>query len=340
MRTLFSIGVVVLATLAACSDADLDREDRKLALKSGGGGVSSRRGSAKSTAFLMVRKLKPYIRCINRGSRAVFRSRTRYLSWIKDKKVGPTCRERHKRGVTKLYSTMNCTTYLTRGNAKKPRLPKLEKAATAFVNAVRRLEPLLNEAYSYWTFRRYKRDRCAAGKAMHPKLMAAWRAAAKADSAMRALVEYHNSKLQARRLASIERAYGKTHPRYFRRKVIAEAKGLLAVARRQKRTKTPSIPALQAEQRNFAKILRAMNSGKPAVSAIGYVAFKARAKNLATAFDEFVERRSTRRPYSRSETRRLRGGAMGWLVKGSFARVLKRFNQLVDAFNRVRFRRG
>ena len=81
-----------------------------------------------------------------------------------------------------------------KANALEPRDAELEAAASAYVEAVAKLEPLLKEADDYYSQQDYKDDRMAKGKALHPRLVAAWDAFASADQKLRGGVEAINER--------------------------------------------------------------------------------------------------------------------------------------------------
>ena len=68
-----------------------------------------------------------------------------------------------------------------------------------------KLEPLLKEADDYYQQENYKDDKMAKGKALHPRLVAAWDAFAAADQQLRTGVETINDRRALDRLAEIER---------------------------------------------------------------------------------------------------------------------------------------
>jgi hypothetical protein len=329
--------------VGAC-ESDLDREDRKLATTyaggGGGGGNSTGGGRSYDADRALGRKLSKYIRCINTGANRVFRARSRYLSWA-DKDKGPTCKERRiYYGTYRLYNVNTCTTGLLAANLKKPSLPALHKAAAGFGKSVRALKPVLDTAYEYYNKRQYKGDGCARGKALHPKLMAAWAAASRHNLEMRRLVAKHNSALQGRRLSRVVGQYGKTHPRYFLLKVIAVAKATLQTFRTQLREKKPDLAKLRAAEANYRAVIKQMMAGKATAPGVtGYSSYRSQAQDLAKRFAETLEARSSNKKRTRMERRWLRSSSTAHLVKGSYARVSKSYDRLVGAFNRVRFRR-
>ena len=138
------------------------------------------------------------------GSRsAPTSSRSRYFSWVG--KNGPTGKERIIYGTYTIYDTSDCRKDVEKANALEPRDAALEAAASAYVDAVRKLEPLLKEADDYYQQEDYKDDKMAKGGALHPRLVAAWDAFASADKNLRSGVEAINDKRASERLAEIER---------------------------------------------------------------------------------------------------------------------------------------
>ncbi len=120
----------------------------------------------------LTEKLNAYVGCINRLSERSHDSRRRYFSWVG--KNGPTGKERIIYGTYTIYDTSDCRKNVEKANALEPRDAELEAAASAYADAVSKLEPLLKEADDYYKQEDYKDDRMAKGRAMHPRLVAAW----------------------------------------------------------------------------------------------------------------------------------------------------------------------
>ena len=131
----------------------------------------------------LTEKLNAYVGCINRLSERSYESRSRYFSWAD--KNGPTGKERIIYGTYTIYDTSDCRKNVEKANALEPRDAALEAAASAYADAVSKLEPLLKEADDYYSQENYKDDKMAKGKALHPRLVAAWDAFATADQKLR-----------------------------------------------------------------------------------------------------------------------------------------------------------
>src|SRR6202000_2438512 len=163
--------------------------------------------SEASASSALAKKLNAYVGCINQLSGRSFDARERYFSWVG--KNGPTGKERIVYGTYTIQDTSDCKTNVAAANAMEPHDADLEAAANAYVAAVTALGPLLKEADDYYTQENYKDDNMAKGKALHPRLVAAWDAFASADRALRSNVDTINDKRAVEKLAAIETSEGR-----------------------------------------------------------------------------------------------------------------------------------
>jgi hypothetical protein len=169
-------------------------------------------------------KLNAYVGCINRLSARSYDSRARYFSWAA--KEGPTGRERIIYGTYTIYDTSDCRKNVEKANTLEPHDAELEAAASAYAEAVSKLEPLLKEADDYYSQQDYKDDKMAKGKALHPRLVAAWNAFESADQKLRSGVDAINDRRALAKLAEIEKSEGK-QARYHVEALMIQAKRVL-----------------------------------------------------------------------------------------------------------------
>jgi hypothetical protein len=148
-------------------------------------------------------KLDPYIECTNRHSGMAFKSRDRYLSWIKSPQQGPTGREGIVYGLYTLYDPADCYAAIAKAADQAPDVPSLEAAATRYGNALRELKRVTDEAHDYYDLEDYKDDRFAKGRQMHAGLMQAWAGFEAASDALTAEVTSLKSGLVERGLARL-----------------------------------------------------------------------------------------------------------------------------------------
>lgn len=276
----------------------------------------------------LTEKLNAYVSCINRLSERSYESRSRYFSWAG--KNGPTGKERIVYGTYTIYDTADCKKNVEAANAMEPHDAGLEAAANAYVAAVSTLAPVLKEADDYYTQENYKDDKMAKGKALHPRLVAAWDAFANADKALRAGVDAINDKRAVERLAAIEAKEG--------RKVHYDVEALMIQAKRVLRaqdTDQPDLAAIMQALNDYEGTVKAAEdaSGKDGDVKLGSL-FISNAKSFLTTSKQMMRRLRDKVPYSSGEKMILNSGGGAWMVEGSPARLMRDYNQLVDSYNR------
>ncbi|MGB3448151.1 MAG: YiiG family protein [Xanthobacteraceae bacterium] len=274
-----------------------------------------------------VEKMNAYVGCINRLSERSYDSRNRYFSWAK--KTGPTGKERIIYGTYTIYDTSDCRKKVEAANALEPRDAELEAAASAYADAVSKLEPLLKEADDYYSQENYKDDKMAKGKAMHPKLVAAWDAFAAADKKLRAGIDAINDKRAQARLAEIETKEGRK-VRYHVESLMIHAKRVLRAENADK----PDVAAVTEALGDYEAAVKAVeeNSGKDGDAKVGSI-FVSAAKSYLTTAKQLMRRIRDKTAYSAGD-RMMMGGGGGWMVEGSPARLLRDYNQLIEGYNR------
>lgn len=282
---------------------------------------------AAAEAALPAAKMNAYVECINRLSARSYDSRKRYFSWAAPS--GPTGRERIIYGTYTIYDTSGCRKDVEAANAMEPHDAELEAAAAAYVDAVSKLEPLLKEANDYYSAENYKDDAMAKGKAMHPRLVAAWDAFAGADQKLRRAVEAVNDKRALEKLAAIEQSEGRK-TRYYVEALMIQAKRVL----RAQDAATPDLAAFTQAIGAYEETIKGAEqaSGADGGQKIGSV-FMSDAKSYLVSAKQLMRRIRDHVPYSSGDAMMLNAGS-GWMVEGSPQRLLRDYNQLVDAYNR------
>jgi len=274
----------------------------------------------------LTEKLNAYVGCINRLSERSYDSRRRYFSWVG--KNGPTGKERIIYGTYTIYDTSDCRKNVETANALEPRDAELEAAAAAYADAVSKLEPLLKEADDYYKQEDYKDDRMAKGRALHPRLVAAWDAFASADKALRAGVESINDRRAAKRLAAIEQSEGKA-ARYHVEAVMIAAKRVL----RSMETDKPNVAAMTQAVNDYEALVKSTEKLVADSDAKIGSFFINNAKSYLVTAKQLMRRIRDKVPYSQGDRMMLNAGS-GWMVEGSPQRLMRDYNQLVESYNR------
>jgi hypothetical protein len=284
-------------------------------------------GPARAQADSLNEKINAYIGCINRLSERSYDSRRRYFSWAAQS--GPTGKERIIYGLYTIYDTTDCKRNVEKANALEPRDAALETSASNYAEAVGILEGLLKEADDYYTQENYKDDKMAKGRAMHPRLVAAWDAFAAADQKLRTGIDELQDAMTAQRIAEIERTDG-IKDRYHVEAVMLSAKRLMRVQSAAK----SDIVAITKALEDYEEILKATDAYAEANkdSKIGS-SFVSSAKSFLTTAKQLMRRVRDKVPYSQGDKMMLDAGG-GWMVEGSPARLSRDYNQLVGSYNR------
>jgi hypothetical protein len=274
----------------------------------------------------LTEKLNAYVGCINRLSERSHDSRRRYFSWVG--KNGPTGKERIIYGTYTIYDTSDCRKNVEQANALEPRDAELEAAASEYAEAVGKLEPLLKEADDYYQQEDYKDDKMAKGRALHPRLVAAWDAFAKADKALRNGVESINDRRALVRLAAIEQSEGKK-ARYHVEAVMIAGKRVL----RSMEADKPNVATMAQAVSEYEALIK--STEKLVADGEGKIGsfFVSNAKSFLTSAKQLMRRIRDRVPYSQGDRMMLNAGS-GWMVEGSPQRLMRDYNQLVDSYNR------
>jgi Protein of unknown function (DUF3829) len=280
---------------------------------------------AAAQAPSATEKLNAYVGCINRLSERAYESRKRYFSWAG--KHGPTGKERIIYGTYTIYDTSDCKKNVEKANALEPRDAALEAAASAYVEAVSKLEPMLKEADDYYTQENYKDDKMARGRALHPLLVAAWDAFASADKALRGGVEAINDRRAVEKLAEIERSEGRK-ARYHVEALMIQAKRVL----RAQDTAMPDVARITEALTEYESTVKALEQLPADDAKIGSF-FTGNAKSFLTTAKQLMRRIRDNVPYSTGDKMMLSAGS-GWMVEGSPPRLLRDYNQLIEAYNR------
>lgn len=198
----------------------------------------------------LTEKLNAYVGCINRLSERSYDSRSRYFSWAA--KSGPTGKERIIYGTYTIYDTSDCKKNVEKANAMEPHEAALETTATAYADTVSKLEPLLKETDDYYSQENYKDDKMAKGKALHPRLVAAWDAFASADQKLRGEVEAINDRRALEKLAEIEKSEGRK-TRYYVEALMIQAKRVLQA----EDAKNPDVAATTQALNEYEETIKA-----------------------------------------------------------------------------------
>jgi hypothetical protein len=169
----------------------------------------------------------------------------------------------------------------------------------------------------------------ARGKALHPRLVAAWSAFAEADQKLRRGIDVIQDKRRVEEIAEIERTEGRK-ARWHVQTLMMKAKATVRLSTAE----PPEIAGINqalAELEDIVKATEAFAAANPD-SKIGS-SFVSSAKTLLVTAKLLMRRIRDKVPYSSGDRMMLEAGS-GWMVEGSPPRLLRDYNQLIDSYNR------
>lgn len=293
----------------------------------------------QATDVAVGNKLGGYVKCINSHSHWVLKSRDRYFSWLKSPQQGPTGKEPIVYGLYKLHDVRSCRTGLEAAAAMPPSLPALEQAGSDWIAAFLAAEAVVAEANDYYELQNYKDDRMQGGKALHPRLVAAYAGFERADDALRAVVEETQDGVALRRLERLAQTPA-LRVEYLAERLLMEAKRVLRSAAglgRKEFNQAPfaaSVASLEVAWRELDEHRKANPDDRREVI---------RSSSFANAAFELLksakaaERRSRNGFRLDDSEKMLAENGAAQLVDGHPVQLLEKYNGFIDAANRTRW---
>lgn len=167
-------------------------------------------------------------------------------------------------------------------------------------------------------------------RSLHPRLVAAWDAFAGADKSLRAGVEAINDRRAVEKLAEIEKSEGKS-ARYQVEALMIQAKRVLRAENADK----PDAAAIAQALSDYEATVKGAEqfSGSGMDAKIGSM-FMSNAKSFLTTAKQLMRRIRDHVPYSSGDRMMLSQAGAGWMVEGSPPRLMRDYNQLIEAYNR------
>jgi Protein of unknown function (DUF3829) len=282
---------------------------------------SRRRGNPKKT----IKKIGPYIYGLNVLSKNVRHSYRFYTTNLRDKKAGPTCRER---GISlgHVRAKPACKS-IKRASRNRPRLRTLEKAGKRYCKAAYILKKITGKLSSYYTTRAYRLDKCKKARRHHPKLMRAFTAFFKADAIIRQEVDRIQKDVDVARRKQLRRRYGR-NMRYYHHTGPREARRVLRLARAEMGARAPNatrvVKAVLGFERQLIQMDKVVRKHKRNASRSGFQSYVTYLKIYSRALLGFTKKLRQGRPRS---------------VKYSWKRVIAKFNRMIAHSNRVHFKK-
>ena len=280
-------------------------------------------------------KLNGYVECYNRVDGGVQRAAQRYASWLTDVEQGPTGKETRVYALGEVPTTWvdTCSQEIEQALAAKPALAELDAAGKQYLEQLKALAPKVNQAHAYYDQEDYKDDAFAKGQQLHAPLMAAFQSFSQASDVFSQALDKENDALLRTHLAQIEKEQGR-NTAYYSIALLDNAKGL-AVALQ---SDAPDNDKLAAGIAAYSQMIddAAKDTAQEQNKPITWSIFENSATEFLKAAKERQRRLRDKTPYSAGEQSLLAAGPNSeWMVEGTPGKVMKAYNDLVDASNRL-----
>ncbi len=166
-------------------------------------------------------KLNAYVNLFNRSGRAVD-SWNRYKSWV-NVKTGPTGKERNVYGLYSTYDDVvkELAPKAIAAAGEQPNMGVLDSATVAYAEALKKLDPILNDTVKYYDRKDYSDDKFAKGKELHPKLVEAFEAVVSTRNTFDSELTSVKNQLDQQQLATLEKTEGRKFNWHFKRVFMA-----------------------------------------------------------------------------------------------------------------------
>lgn len=327
------IGCKKLATIAA------SLQDAGHAGAASGDGTAAKEADGHDTADADDEALNGLIDCLNGLDASIGRSLDRYVSWLPKAKTGapqpgPTGKERNVYGLYEVpeHAVKSCK----KGLALASKDPAFKGAATKYEAVTDKIVPVINRAKTYYDHGDYKDDKFAKAKELHAALWPLVDEFSQASKEFRAVVVKANDARMDAEVKQVEAKFGR-NLLFQKLNLMKVAKATVAVGSDEKSTLAELQPLADAYEKAFDEMKTYAASHKAEVAkAFMWTAYASAAEDYLKATKERVRRLRDRTPYSTGESMLLRNGN-GEMVEGTSMKLNKKYNDLVERSNSVRF---
>ncbi len=280
----------------------------------------------------LSQKLEGYIDCLNRASRDAASSKEAYLMNI-DEAKGPTGKE-HGVWIRSL-DIGSCVQALDKAKGLPPPLPDVEATVVQYRAALEALAPVVKQAYEYYDQKNYNDDKWAKAKQMHAPLMAAFAKFKQANEPFEQKVVALNEGVQSRRLARLQKD-PQRRLQFLIEQSAQDAKKLVKLAEITDLSKLDATAfgaQLQAYEKDYNDLDQYVTAHKDeANKVIAFSIFWSAESDYLKAAKELMRRKRDNKDFNKE------GNSNPKFVEGHPAKVLDKYNELVDRLNGLSFR--
>jgi hypothetical protein len=271
-------------------------------------------------------------KCFNAYSNRVMDSYSRYASWIRDMKVGPTGKESIVYGLYDVNGDgSDCASAVSEAGDIEPDMPETEEIAERYSAALTEVIAAIRGVYKYYDQEDYKDDNFQKGKESHTGLVAAFEKFKAVNNEFQAEIDNIENEVAQQQLEQ----YRNDPSKKFAFSVVdfnIKAKKVSGYVQRTEYSQM-SADELQAMNDEIEAAITQMksNAGNDPFASLYFSA----ADDFVKASKELMRRIRDKKPFDDFERRQL-GTAAGWMVEGSPDKVINKYNDLIQRRSSLR----
>ena len=282
-----------------------------------------------------AQKLNAYVNCYNSVDKRAHEAMSRYRKWVQDMANGPTGKERAILGVYTVSESgvLDCAKSAEMA-ATEPSFPDIDAAVKPYATAVTAWAASLEEADKYYTRQDYKDDQMAKGKALHADLVKHYEAFDTASKAFSKSLDAANDKRQAEQLVELEKTEGRKF-NYWHVATMVSAKKLTRLLTQD----SFDMDQANAALKNFEDAAQGLDDFTKSASKdelpLIHSSLGSSAEGTLVAAKQRIRRVRDKEPYRSGDLIQIQNGN-AWLVSGTPDALVRKYNELIDASNRLR----
>lgn len=330
-----ALGISLLTGCKQIAEARKAAEALKAAASAAADGKGPALSSEEDKDAALGNKLGEYISCMNGTSKRVVDSRNRYLSWVKDEKVGPTGKERNIYGLYDINAD-TCYPNLDRAKTMAPPLPEVESAAAEYRKALEELDPVVKQANKYYDQDDYKDDKMAKGKALHAELMNGFAKFEQVSKGFEDRVTKLNDEVMARQLTRLEKDPSRKL-QYLSQRGLNEAKALvnmIDIAELKELDQQKYDVALQTYDRTLTELEQYVDSHKAEANKVSmFSSYLSSCKTFLKSAKELMRRKRDNKDFNKE----FFSNSNPSMVEGHPAQVIEKYNRMISDSNHLRY---
>ncbi len=282
-----------------------------------------------------AQKLNAYVACYNSVDKRGHDAMNRYQQWVQDLKTGPTGKERIVYGVYTVSESgvRECAKSAELADTA-PALPEVDAAVKPYTSALTAWAQTLEDADKYYTREDYKDDQMAKGKTLHPDLVKHYEAFDAASKKFSQALDTANDKRQAEQLAELEKTEGRKF-NYWHISTMVTAKQLTKLLTQDSFDVEQANTTLKSYEDAVQGLTDFTKSAAKEELPLMHSSLGSAAEDTLVAAKQVIRRVRDKVPYSTGEKMNINNGA-GWMVQGSPDALVRKYNDLIGASNRLR----